>query len=150
MEMKQPKAPAELGAEGKRLWRQIAADAADQGIELTSQELVWLRQAGKLADTIALMEAALEGAELIVKGYNGQPVSNPLLSELRMHRQLLAQTVDACRPTAPPVCLRRGRLAQDVCARRARSVERVRALMKVVVRPNIHPVNAGVVDPARE
>jgi hypothetical protein len=47
----------------------------------------------RLADTIALMEAALEGAELIVPGYNKQPVSNPLLSELRMHRQLLAQTV---------------------------------------------------------
>ena len=30
---------------------------------------------------------------MIVKGNNGQPVSNPLLSELRMHRQLLAQTV---------------------------------------------------------
>jgi hypothetical protein len=93
MPLKQPKPPAELGGEGKRIWRQIVADAADQGIELTSQELVWLRQAGKLADTIALMEAALDGAELIVAGYNKQPVSNPLLSELRMHRQLLAQTV---------------------------------------------------------
>ena len=93
MQVKQPKPPTELGIEGRKLWRQIGADAADQGIELTSQELVWLRQAGKLADIIALMEAALEGAQLIVKGYNGQPVSNPLLSELRMHRQLLAQTV---------------------------------------------------------
>jgi hypothetical protein len=54
---------------------------------------VWLRQARKLADMIALLEATLAGAELIVTGYNGQPVSNPLLSELRMHRQLLAQTV---------------------------------------------------------
>lgn len=53
-----------------------------------------LRQAGKLADTIALMEAALDGAELTVPGYMGKgTVSNPLLSELRMHWQLLAQTV---------------------------------------------------------
>jgi len=89
MEMKQPKPPAELGIEGRKLWRQIAADATDQGIELTSQELVWLRQAGKLADTIALMEGALEGAELVVPGYlNKGSVINPLLSDVMKERGL--------------------------------------------------------------
>jgi hypothetical protein len=93
MQVKQPKAPAELGAEGRRPWREIVADAAGQGIELTAQELVWLRQAGKLADTIGLMEAAVAGAELVVPGYNRQPTAHPFLCELRMTRQLLAQTV---------------------------------------------------------
>ncbi len=94
MQVKQPKAPPELGPEGRRLFRQIVADAAGQGIELTAAELTYLRQAGKLADTIALMEQALVGAELVVPGYlNKGSVINPLLSELRMHRQLLGQTV---------------------------------------------------------
>ena len=70
--MKQPKPSADLGVEGRRLFRQIVADAAGQGIELTAQELVYLRQAGKLADTIALLEAALDGAELLVAGYMGK------------------------------------------------------------------------------
>lgn len=94
MQAKQPKPPPELGGEGGRLWRQIVADAAGQGVELTAAELAFLRQAGKLADTIALMDAALVGAELVVPGYlNKGSVINPVVSELRMHRQLLAQTV---------------------------------------------------------
>src|SRR5271165_1160396 len=68
-QVKQPKPPPELGCEGKKLWRAIVADAAGQGIELTAAELVYLRQAGKLADSIALMEAAMAGAELVVPGY---------------------------------------------------------------------------------
>ena len=96
-----------LGPEGRRLFRQIVADAAGQGIELTAAELVYLRQAGKLADTIALMEQALLGAELVVPGYlNRGSVINPLLSGLRMTRQLLGQTVariDLDVPEAPGV-----------------------------------------------
>jgi hypothetical protein len=89
------------------LWRQIVADAAEQGIELTSQELVYLRQAGKLADTIALLEATLEGAELVVPGYMSKgSVAHPILCELRMSRQLLGQTlarIDLDVPEAPSV-----------------------------------------------
>jgi hypothetical protein len=86
MQVRKPKAPADLGDEGRKLWRQIVADAAGQGVELDSRELVWLRQAGKLADTIARMEAEVIDAPTIVPGYNKQPVANPLLSEIRMHR----------------------------------------------------------------
>ena len=94
-QVKQPKPPPELGCEGKKLWRAIVADAAGQGIELTAAELVYLRQAGKLADSIALMEAAMAGAELVVPGYmNKGLVANPLIGELRMHRQLLGQTIN--------------------------------------------------------
>lgn len=105
--MKEPRPPADLGAAGRKLWRQIAADAAEQVIELTSQDLVYLRQAGKLADTIALLEVALEGAELVVPGYMGKgSVAHPLLCELRMSRQLLGQTVariDMDVPDAPGI-----------------------------------------------
>jgi hypothetical protein len=101
-QVKQPKPPPELGPEGKKLFRQIVADAAGQGIELTAAELVYLRQAGKLADSIALMEEALAGAELIVPGYMNKGLqANPLISELRMRRQLLGQTVARIDPNVP-------------------------------------------------
>jgi hypothetical protein len=107
VQVKQPKPPPELGAEGKKLWRQIVTDAAGQGVELTAAELTYLRQAGKLADTIALMEQALVGAELVVPGYlNKGSVISPLVPELRMHRQLLVQTVnriDLDVPDAPGI-----------------------------------------------
>lgn len=91
--MKQPRPPADLGTAGKALWRAILADAAGQGVELDAKELVFLRQAGKIADAIAIMETSLAGADLVVSGSTKQPVANPLIPELRMHRQLLAQTV---------------------------------------------------------
>jgi hypothetical protein len=95
MQVKQPKPPADAGRAAKALWRQIVADAIGQGVELTAAELVYLRQAGRLADTIELLEQALVGAELVVPGYlNKGSVINPVLSELRMHRQLLVQTVN--------------------------------------------------------
>jgi hypothetical protein len=99
--VKEPKPPADLGAEGRRLWRDIIRDAAGQGVELTGQELVYLRHAGRLADTIARMEADVADAPTIVNGYNKQPVANPLLSEIRMHRQLLAQTVARVKTDLP-------------------------------------------------
>ena len=89
----QPKPPADLRAEGRRLWRAIVADAAGQGLEFDARELAWLRTAGKLADRAAQLEDALADAALIVKGHAQQPVSNPLLAEWRMLNQLLAQTL---------------------------------------------------------
>jgi hypothetical protein len=54
---------------------------------------VWLRSAGKIADRIAMLEAEIGGTDVIVPGYNGQPVANPLLAEIRLHSQLMAQTL---------------------------------------------------------
>jgi hypothetical protein len=90
--VKESKPPADLGVEGRRLWRDILRDAAGQGVELTAQELVYLRQAGKLADTIARMEADAAAEPTVVPGYlNRGNVIQPLLPEIRMHRQLLGQ-----------------------------------------------------------
>jgi hypothetical protein len=93
MNVKQPRPPADLAAEGKKLWRAIVADAAGQGLEFDARELAWLRTAGKLADRIAQLEVALNDAPLIVKGHAQQPVAQPLLAEWRMTCQLLAQTL---------------------------------------------------------
>ena len=93
MSVEEPEPPKHLRVEGKRLWRAIVRDAAGQGLQLDARELVWLDSACKISDRIALLEAEIEGAELIVPGYNGQPTANPMLAELRLHGQLLAQTL---------------------------------------------------------
>ena len=79
--MKVPKPPPELGSDGRSMWSAIVDDAASQGIELDAKELVWLRQAALLADTIARIETVLATADLIVPGHAKQPVAQPLLAE---------------------------------------------------------------------
>jgi hypothetical protein len=92
--VKEPKPPADLGVQGRKLFRRIVADAAGQGVELTAQELTYLTEAGKLADTIARLEAGLDGAALILPGYmNKGSIINPAVSELRMHRELLTRVL---------------------------------------------------------
>ena len=97
MTVQQPKPPKGLGVEGRALWRSIVTDVAGQGIELDARELSWLRHAGKLADRVAQLEEALDGADLIVPGHAKQPVANPLLGEVRQHQALLAQTLGRLR-----------------------------------------------------
>jgi hypothetical protein len=97
MTVRQPKPAKGLGVEGRSLWRAIVADAAGQGLELDARELSWLRHAGKLADRIAALESALEGADLIVPGHAKQPVANPLLAEVRQEQALLAQMLGRLR-----------------------------------------------------
>jgi hypothetical protein len=93
--------PSGLGAEGRRLWRDIVRDAAGQGLVLDARELHWLQSAGSLADRIAVLEATVDGADLIVKGVAGQPVAHPLLAEIRLHRELLARTLARLRTDVP-------------------------------------------------
>jgi hypothetical protein len=88
-----PRAPAELADSGKRLWRSIIADADEQGLVLNAVELAQLGAACKLSDRIAVLEAALSEEQLRSTGSTGQPVPNPLLAEIRMHAQLMTQTL---------------------------------------------------------
>lgn len=83
--MTAPKAPAGLGAAGRRLWRAVG-DAYDLRVD----EVRVLEDACRLADTIALLEASMDGQGVLVKGSMGQPVLNPLLSEQKTHRTALA------------------------------------------------------------
>jgi hypothetical protein len=64
---------------------------------LDARELTWLRHAGKLADRVAELEAAMAGEALIVEGHAKQPVVNPLLGEIRQNQALLAQTLGRLR-----------------------------------------------------
>jgi hypothetical protein len=96
-----PQAPAELADAGKRLWRSIVADADDQGLVLNAVELAQLGAACKLADRITVLEAALAEEQLGSTGSTGQPVLNPLLAEIRMHTQLMTQTIGRLKLDVP-------------------------------------------------
>lgn len=68
-----------------RLWRRIV------GVyELREDELV-LEHACHAADTIALLEAGMKGAPLLVSGSMGQQREHPLLPEARQQRGQLAR-----------------------------------------------------------
>jgi hypothetical protein len=85
------KPPAGLGTAGRQLFRQIARAVAQDDLELTAPEHRFLWSAAKLTDRIAELEAAIDGADMVVPGYNGQPVAHPLLTEIRQHHLLVSQ-----------------------------------------------------------
>lgn len=74
-------APKGLEAKGRRLWREIVTM-----YELRADELDTLEDICREADLIVRLEAELDGAELVVKGSQGQDVANPIVSEIRQHR----------------------------------------------------------------
>lgn len=71
---------------GKRFWRRIVG-----AYELREDELVLLEQAAKVPNTIALLDAGMKGASLLVSGSMGQQREHPLLSEARQQRGQLAR-----------------------------------------------------------
>ncbi|OBF79876.1 hypothetical protein A5791_10355 [Mycobacterium sp. 852002-51163_SCH5372311] len=91
--MPELKAPVGLGIEGRRLWRSVTADASEMGATLDALEREQLFSACRLRDTIASMEARLAGADLVVPGSRDQLIAHPLLTEIRLHRQLISQTL---------------------------------------------------------
>lgn len=97
----QLKSPPGLGLAGRRLWRQVAGEAADCHLELDSREQIWLHSAAKLADRVAQLEAAIADEDLVVKGYSGQPVAHPLLTEIRQHYLLISQTLARLKVDVP-------------------------------------------------
>jgi hypothetical protein len=58
--------------------------------DLRSDELRVLEDACREADLIDDLTSELVGADRIVRGSQGQPVINPLISEVRQHRATLA------------------------------------------------------------
>ena len=86
-EMKAPKAPAGLGAAGRKLWRESLRPRADGSqLHLRPDELLLLEQACRLADDLAALRERLEGEPLTVPGSKGQSVAHPLRAEI--HRSL--------------------------------------------------------------
>ncbi|MBY6708472.1 hypothetical protein HQ308_16855 [Rhodococcus sp. BP-241] len=77
--------PADLEASGARMWEEIAGTYM-----LRPDELRVLEDSCREADLIEDLRSESRGAQMVVKGSMGQPVINPLISELRQHRACLA------------------------------------------------------------
>ena len=90
-EIRPAPAPRDLASAGKALWKDVARQLADDGLELDARERRWLRDACAEADLIAVLEDGLKDAPLMVRGSQGQDVINPLISELRQHREALGR-----------------------------------------------------------
>jgi len=87
-----PSAPKGLGLEARRLWRDTLKE-----FQLGPTELRLLEDACREIHLIELLETELEGADLVVRGSQGQPVANPLAQEVRLHRGVLRQLFTALR-----------------------------------------------------
>ena len=105
MSTRKPPAPPGLGLAGRALWKATVAE-----FELNPAELALLREAGRTADTLASLTAALSDTPLTVEGSTGQPRAHPLLAEARAQRRVLDQL---CRALALPLA------GEDVGRRRS-------------------------------
>lgn len=79
--MSKPRKPAGLGSKAAKTWDGIASV-----YDLRPDELRILEDACREIDIVEILEEALKGADLMVRGSMGQQVANPLLAEIRQHR----------------------------------------------------------------
>lgn len=82
-----PSAPRGTGPEGRRLWRAVLGE-----FELEEHELSLLRQAVRVADTCAQLQALVDEQGPLRDGK-----AHPALVELRQQRILLARLIVALR-----------------------------------------------------
>lgn len=78
--------PENLGIDGNRLWDSITSEH-----DLTVNELVMLGQACQELDLIHDINEQIDLSQLRTTGSQGQLVADPLVSELRQHRNTLTQ-----------------------------------------------------------
>ena len=82
--MTRPRPPESLDDAGRQLWRSLVAV-----YELSPAELETLRQACRVVDIIARIDAVLIDSDLVVEGHHGQPRSHPLLAAAADQRRVL-------------------------------------------------------------
>lgn len=93
--------PKGLAAEGKSLWQSVTVELSDAGLELDARERRWLFDAACEADLIGTLAAGMVGQPLLVEGSQHQQVINPLVSELRQHREACGRILARLKLTDP-------------------------------------------------
>lgn len=89
-DVKIPKAPAGLGARGRKFWRSTLAD-----FELSGAEQEILAEACRTLDDLDRLAGLVAEHGSMVIGSQGQPVLNPALTEARGQRLALHRLVAA-------------------------------------------------------
>lgn len=84
---RKPSRPKDLDKAGAKLWREIITSGK---YELRPDEVRILEDACRQADLIDDLAEAAKDADKLVAGSMGQLVINPLIAELRQHRNTLA------------------------------------------------------------
>ena len=82
--MSNPRPPQSLDQAGRALWRAVTG-----AYELAPHEAELLRQACRVADNLAKIDAVLMDSEPVVEGYSGQPRAHPLLQASADQRRVL-------------------------------------------------------------
>lgn len=82
---RRPRAPVSLGPAGRAFWRSVLAD-----YELSPAEAELLRQACRVVDVLARLDAAIADADdLMVEGSAGQMKTHPALAAAADQRRVL-------------------------------------------------------------
>lgn len=89
-------APEGLGERALALW-----EGTVEGNRLEAGELVLLEEACRLVDQIDVMQGALEGQGLVVKGSRGQLVASPLIREIRANKLAVSRILRQLMAAAP-------------------------------------------------
>jgi hypothetical protein len=84
------RAPAGLGARGKRYWSTIQG-----AFELSDSEQEVLLEVCRTLDSLDALDAAVTEQGAVVRGSAGQPVVNPAITEARGMRALLHRLMAA-------------------------------------------------------
>lgn len=109
-------APKHLGKEGSKLWKAVVKQ-----FELGPAEARILEDACREVDLIEKLEEELRdpATELTVTGSMGQPVSNPLIQEVRQHRGMVKTLLAALKLPDDPETEAREKANRSQSAREA-------------------------------
>lgn len=109
--------PQGLGKAGEALWTRIVADL-DEGWRLDEREQALLEEAGRTADDIVALDAAIAEDGRTVTGSRNQVVLHPGIAEVRQLRALQLRLLSSLELTDPKADLASG-TPHQLRARRA-------------------------------
>lgn len=95
-EKKKPRPPEGLKPGGRAMWNAVVGE-----YDLRPDEYRILRDACSEVDLVGQLDADLRKSKTVVTGSQGQPVINPLVSEIRQHRVVLASLLRQLRLPDP-------------------------------------------------
>jgi len=78
------RAPNNLTPAARKFWKKVVST-----YQLRADDLRVLEDACREMGLVDRFESELASAPMMVEGYKGQPVMNPLIAELRQHRSIL-------------------------------------------------------------